>query len=292
LRFTFAPHTAAALALLLLTTACAGSASGGGNGDDKAGNSPSQENWLTGPVDVGGKNDQPGFNQHTDHKDFGFEYNLARYLGKKLDFEPQIVDVPSKDRIAKIQSGQNKLVIATFSITDKRADKVDFVGPYFVTDQGFLVRDGMDINKLSDLKDKTVCTAEGSTSASKNLLPKSVHLKQEQDFSHCVKRVQREQMDAVFTDMAILYGFTQKYKGVHVSKLLLGDRPNRYGIAIAKHHKKDCERLRTALLDYLDNKWVSDYQTELRNLSEAFSDGESKFRPDPSDVQRYTTCTK
>ena len=56
-------------------------------------------------------------------------------------------------------------MVATYSITDARKEKVSFAGPYFITGQGLLVAaDNEDITGVDTLEGATVCSATGSTS--------------------------------------------------------------------------------------------------------------------------------
>lgn len=68
-----------------------------------------------------------------------------------------------------IQNDQVDYIVATYSITDSRKEKVDFAGPYLITGQSLLVRnDNTDITGAASLaNNKRLCSVSGSTPAQK-----------------------------------------------------------------------------------------------------------------------------
>ena len=101
----------------------------GGDDDDK--------------ITVGIKFDQPGLGLKTGDTYSGFDVDVARYVAKELGFDADQItfkESPSPQRENLLQSGQVDMVVATYSITDTRKEKVDFGGPYFVAGQDLLVR--------------------------------------------------------------------------------------------------------------------------------------------------------
>ena len=145
---------AAALALALPFTA---TACGGGGGADK--------------LVIGTKFDQPGLGlKNPDGTMSGFDVDVAKYVATELGYnEDQIEwkESPSAQRETLIQNGQVKYIVATYSITDKRKEKVDFAGPYLITGQSLLVTAGnTDITGPESLQDnKKLCSVTGSTPA-------------------------------------------------------------------------------------------------------------------------------
>ncbi|MFJ5559876.1 transporter substrate-binding domain-containing protein [Streptomyces sp. NPDC093250] len=274
----------AAAALLLALAGCGWTADGA---DGKT--------VLTGTVYIGGKNDQPGFNLHSGHTDRGFEPDLAAYLGKRIGFTPKWHDVVSAKREQELVEEASALVIATYSITPQRDKQVDFVGPYFVTRQGFLVREDYDgIRTEKDVAGKVICTVEGSTSAIA-ALPGGATLQTQSDYSTCVRKLQQGDIHAVFTDEALLYGYVEQQKNSRTPLKVVPDVSfgyiNRYGIGLREDLPGDCDKLREALRDYISEEWASDVKAQLPALVAAYpGDWENRFRPDPQDVDTYSSC--
>ena len=81
------------------------------------------------------------------------------------------------------------MVVATYSITDARKEKVSFAGPYFIAGQDLLVRaDDTSITGPDTLNGKKLCSVTGSTSAAERqgqVLP-GVQLQEFGTYSDCV----------------------------------------------------------------------------------------------------------
>ncbi|MET7715255.1 transporter substrate-binding domain-containing protein [Streptomyces sp. NPDC005407] len=247
---------------------------------------------LTGTVKVGSKYDQPGFHVHHDHEDAGFDTDLARYLGQELGFQPAFLDVPSARREQSLENGHSDLVIATYSITPERQKRVDFAGPYLKTYQGLLVRAGdRRIRKRADVADKILCTAAGSTSTRK-FLPPGTTLYERSDYSTCVKELLDENVDAVFTDTAVLHGFTQQYGNNRLRVLpdVTFGTPNYYGVGLPKGHQSDCQRIAAALKRYLQGSaWATSFRAHLPAIVAAHpGTWENKYKPDPGAMDEYS----
>lgn len=102
-----------------------------------------------------------------DNKLRGFDAGLAQLLTRyilgdenKYDFR----QVTSDTRESVVTNDQVDLVIATYSITDKRKTIVSFAGPYYTSQQAILVKaDNTTINSVDDLNGKNVAAQSGST---------------------------------------------------------------------------------------------------------------------------------
>lgn len=239
--------TLAAAALMM--TACGGSGgSGGGSSDDR--------------IKIGIKFDQPGLGLKDGNTYTGFDVNVATYVAQKLGFAADKIDwiqAPSAQRETLISTGQVKLVVATYSITDTRKEKVSFAGPYFIAGQDLLVQaSNTDITGPDTLTGKKLCSVTGSTSATKvkEQVP-GVNLQEFGTYSECVAALAAGSIDAVTTDDTILAGYAAQaqYKG----KLKVVGKPfseERYGIGLKKGDTALCTKVTDAIKSMVsDGSW-------------------------------------
>ena len=258
---------AASAALALSLTACGGDSGAGG------------EPGSGGKVVVGVKFDQPGLGLKEGNNNTGFDVEVARYVAKELGYtEVEFKESPSAQRETLLQSGQVKMIFATYSITDDRKQKVSFAGPYFVAGQDLLVRaDNTDITGPDSLNGKKLCSVAGSTSAKKiqdNFADK-VQLQEYDTYSKCVEALNTGGIDAVTTDNVILAGFAAQpqYQG----KLKVVGKPfseERYGVGIAKGDVDLCTKINTAIEKMIsDGSWQKALDATV---------GASGFKPDPA----------
>jgi glutamate transport system substrate-binding protein len=243
---------ALAAALALTATAC------GGTSQD------------TNTIVIGTKFDQPGLGlKKPDGSMSGFDVDVAKFVAKELGYsEDQIQwkESPSGQRENLIDSDQVGYIVATYSITDARKEKVDFAGPYLITGQSLLVRaDTTDITGAESLaNNKKLCSVSGSTPAQriKDKYP-GVQLQQYDTYSACVEALKNGAIDAVTTDEVILAGYAAQSPGVFkvVGKPFSEEK---YGIGL----KKGDTDMRTKINDALakmekDGAWKAAFEKNL-----------------------------
>jgi glutamate transport system substrate-binding protein len=241
-----------AVALPLTATACGG---GEPKGDT---------------IVIGTKFDQPGLGlKKPDGTMSGFDVDVAKYVAKELGYpEDQIEwkESPSAQRENLIDSDQVSYIVATYSITDARKEKVDFAGPYLITGQSLLVAaDNDEITGPESLADnKKLCSVSGSTPAQriKDKYP-GVQLQQYDTYSACIEALKNGAIDAVTTDEVILAGYAAQTPGAFkiVGKPFSEEK---YGIGL----KKGDSELRTKINDALakmeaEGAWKAAFEKNL-----------------------------
>ncbi|MCY0934896.1 glutamate ABC transporter substrate-binding protein [Streptomyces sp. H34-S4] len=197
-----------------------------------------------GTISIGIKFDQPGVGMREPDGTFtGFDVDVATYIAKELGYKrDQIVfkQVLSNDRELLIEYNEVQLVAASYSINEKRKQKVDFAGPYFLAHQDLMVRaNDATITKAEDLNnaDKRLCSVTGSTSAEnvrKNLAPKA-SLLELGGYSECLVALKEGLVDAMTTDNSILAGYTVRKGNEDKFRLIgLSLSDEHYGIGMKK----------------------------------------------------------
>jgi glutamate transport system substrate-binding protein len=241
-------------ALTVSLTACGGDSEKYNSVVEKA----SKEKKLT----VGVKSDQPGVGlRKPDGSYEGIDIDVAKYIAKELGVEEKNItfkETVSQNREPFIEQGQVDFVVASYSITDARKQKVSFAGPYFVAGQDLLVRTGEKaITGPEALNGKKLCSAAGSTSAQnvKDKFAKQAQLLQERNYSACVDRVLGGTLDALTTDNVILAGYAAQHPG----KLRLVGKPfstEKYGVGLKKDDKQGRDAINTAIEKmFNDGSW-------------------------------------
>ena len=252
---------ALAAALALTTTAC------GGGGDevaappvDKAADFPAgsrmAEIKAAGKLTVGTKFDQPLFGlKGLSGKPEGFDVEIAKLLGAKLGVEAdkiEFVESVSKNREPFLQQKRVDLVIATYTINDKRDAVVDFAGPYFLAGQDILVAKGnpAGITGPESLKGKRTCSVSGSTPAetmvTKYGLKEGGDLKTVDVYTKCRDALKNGDFDAVTTDNVILAGYVDAApEDFELVGKPFTEEP--YGIGLPEGQEPFCEFINTTL---------------------------------------------
>ncbi len=247
----------AAAAVLGLGLAACGSDAGstGGSGDTGSGDAASG-------LKIGIKFDQPGLGLKKGTEYSGFDVDVATYVAKELGTDAADitwVQAPSAQRETLIETGQVDLVFATYSITDKRKEKVSFGGPYFVAGQDLLVRsDDSSITGPDTLDGKKLCSVTGSTSAQnvKDDVP-GVQLQELAGYSECLPALKNGTLDALTTDDTILAGLAAQAE--YAGEFKVVGKPfstERYGVGLKKGDTAMCEKVNTAIKKMIeDGSW-------------------------------------
>jgi polar amino acid transport system substrate-binding protein len=94
----------------------------------------------------------------------GFDVDLADEIGRRLGIDILWVPTAWDGVILGLQAGKFDMILSTLTITNERAEKIDFSPPYIYGAQIIVVKqETKGINTLSDLKGKVVGTQLGST---------------------------------------------------------------------------------------------------------------------------------
>ena len=196
---------------------------------------------AAGKITIGTKFDQPGFGllNPTTKVPEGFDVEMGKLIAAKLGIPADGItwtETVSANREAFLQNGQVDIVVATYTINDKRKQVVDFAGPYYEAGQDIMVAKGnpKGIKGPDDLAGKNVCSVEGSTPA-ENIRTKypQAQLTLFDVYSKCADALRAGQVDAVTTDNVILTGLVA---GNPTGFQLVGNPFTKepYGIGLAK----------------------------------------------------------
>jgi len=256
--------TTLAAAAALTLAACGGGSDGGG---DTAAPSTSEspaafadgsrmkELADAGKLTVGTKFDQPLFGlKGLDGQPEGFDIEIAKIIAKKLGIaedDIEFVETVSANREPFLQQNKVDMVVATYTINDKRDEVVDFAGPYFEAGQDILVAKGnpKGVKGPDDLTGLKTCSVSGSTPAStiQTKYPQA-ELVLFDTYTKCRDALGNDQVDAVTTDNVILSGYVDQ----DPDKYELVGKPfteEPYGIGIPEGQEEFCDFINETLAE-------------------------------------------
>jgi glutamate transport system substrate-binding protein len=241
-----------------------------------------------GKITVGTKFDQPLFGlKGLSGKPEGFDVEIAKIIAAELGIPADKIswtETPSKVREEKIEQGAVDMIAATYTINDKRKQRVSFAGPYYEAGQDLMVKnDNTTVTGPESLKAAggKVCSVAGSTPAEnikqyvdpKNLVTFDV-------YSKCADALRTGQVQVVTTDNAILLGLIDQSKG----QFKLVGKPftkEPYGIGLKKGDTKFCEFINSTL-----QKAASDGRYE-----KAWKDTAGKVAKDTPTLPTLGSCS-
>jgi glutamate transport system substrate-binding protein len=240
-----------------------------------------------GSITIGTKFDQPGFGLlNPDGVPEGFDVEIGKIIAGELGIaaeDIEWVETVSANREDFIRQDRVDMVVATYTINDKRKELVDFAGPYYEAGQDIMVAKGNPegIEGPEDLAGKNVCSVEGSTPAEKirTDYPEAT-LTLFDVYSKCADALRNGQVDAVTTDNVILTGLVA---GSPEEFELVGNpfTEEPYGIGITKGD----DEFRTFINDVLEQAYEDGSWAEAWDRTAGAITGTEA--PEPPSVDRY-----
>ena len=170
-----------------------------------------------GTITIGTKFDQPLFGlTGLDGTPEGFDVEIGKIIASELGIPEDKIEWKesvSANREPFIQNGEVDIVVATYTINDKRKEVVSFAGPYYMAGQSILVlADNDDIESEEDLVGQPVCSVTGSTPAA-NLEALGAEVVLTDTYSNCLEPLRNGAVVAVSTDNVILAGLAAQNEG-------------------------------------------------------------------------------
>lgn len=158
-----------AFTLAVGATAC-GSSKDSADSSDKA--SSGKEVYRTldeikksGEINIGVFSDKNPFGYVDENGEYqGYDIYFANRLGEDLGVDVNFVSTEAANRIEYLQTGKVDVILANFTVTDERAEEVDFALPYMNVSLGVVSRDDNVIESLDNWnEDDSIIVISGTT---------------------------------------------------------------------------------------------------------------------------------
>ena len=155
----------AALALgASLLAGCGGSGSGSSASSSEAGARTVEDIQADGKIVIGVFSDKNPFGYVDENGEYqGYDIELARQLATDLGVEVEFVSTEAANRVEYLKTNKVDLILANFTVTEERAEAVDFCEPYMNVALGAVSHKSHVITSLDDVKDEQVIVISGTT---------------------------------------------------------------------------------------------------------------------------------
>ena len=163
---------AAAVALGTLTIAAALTGCNGANVENGGAAAEGEAIYRTldeikesGSINIGVFSDKSPFGYVDENGEYqGYDVYLAERLGQDLGVDINYVSTEAASRIEYLQTGKVDIILANFTVTEERAQEVDFALPYMNVALGVVSPDDAVVTSLDDIKDgEQVIVISGTT---------------------------------------------------------------------------------------------------------------------------------
>ncbi|MGW6780853.1 ABC transporter substrate-binding protein [Brucella pseudogrignonensis] len=93
----------------------------------------------------------------------GFDASIGAAIAERMQLKPQLITTAWDGIVAGLRAGKFDTVVGSMTITPEREKAVDFVGPYYHAGRAVFVKEDSAVQKLHDLKGKTLGVTLGET---------------------------------------------------------------------------------------------------------------------------------
>ena len=208
-----------------------------------------EEIKQSGKIVIGVFSDKKPFGYVDSNGDYqGYDVYFGNRIAKDLGVEVEYVPVEAASRVEYLVSNKVDIILANFTVTEERKEKVDFTLPYMKVALGVVSPDKALITDVEDLKGKTLIVCKGTTAETffTENYPEVNLLKFDQ-YTEAYNALLDGRGDALYTDNTEVLAWAIENEGFSVGIESLGNIDTIAG-AVQKGNQD--------LLDWLNNEIV------------------------------------
>lgn len=118
----------------------------------------------SGKVIIGVFSDKKPFGYVDENGDYqGYDIYFGNRIAEELGVEVEYVAVDPASRVEYLETAKVDIILANFTVTEERTEKVDFALPYMKVSLGIVSPEGAVITDVEELNGKTLIVAKGTT---------------------------------------------------------------------------------------------------------------------------------
>ncbi|WP_080792415.1 transporter substrate-binding domain-containing protein [Corynebacterium pacaense] len=204
----------------------------------------------SGTVRIGVFADKAPFGSIDSSGDYtGYDIVYGDRIGEDLGVEVEYVPVEAASRVEFLESGKVDIILANFTVTPERKEKVDFVNPYMKVSLGVASPSDREITDPEQLKDASIVVVKGTTADTfiEANYPDAKVQKFEQ-YTEVTNSLLDGRADAWVTDNTEALAWTGAQEGFSTGITSLGDQDT-IAAAVAKGNSTLLEWLNNQLTD-------------------------------------------
>lgn len=221
----------AAAAMALSLAACSNSNGSSAASDSTDDSSAASGSYRTvdqikesGEITIGVFSDKNPFGYvDNDGKFQGYDVYFAERIANDLGVELKLVPVEAASRVEFLETAKVDIILANFTVTDERKEKVDFALPYMKVALGVVSPDSAIITDAEQLNGKTLIVVKGTTAESyfTENYP-DVKLQKYDEYNEAYSALQDGRGDAFSTDNTEVLAWSMNNPGFTVGVESLG----------------------------------------------------------------------
>lgn len=262
----FFKKIAAVFAAAVMALSLAGCAAGGaGDSSDTALARTVEEIKQGGSITIGVFSDKNPFGYVDNNGEYqGYDVYFAKRIAQDMGVELNLVPVEAASRVEFLQTSKVDIILANFTVTDERKEKVDFALPYMKVALGVVSPDSAVITDAEQLNGKTLIVVKGTTAETyfTENYPE-IKLQKYDEYNEAYSALQDGRGDAFSTDNTEVLAWAMNNPGFTVGIESLGST-DAIAPAVAKGNESLLNWLNDEITSLADEQFFhADYDATL-----------------------------
>lgn len=201
---------------------------------------------------VGSDIPYPPFEQGKPGNYTGFDVELMEAIAEKIGRTAEFQDTSFETIFRDVAQGKFEAVISAATITEEREKAVAFSDPYYLSEQAVLVKEGSDIEGLSDLEGKTVGAQQGTTGLELGKEKANAsEIRPYPEGPDAVNALKSGTVEAVIIDAPVAQNAVEESGGVEIAEKVPTEET--YGIAVALDNTELLDEINQGLKEVIDD---------------------------------------
>ncbi|MFO8078288.1 MAG: basic amino acid ABC transporter substrate-binding protein [Thermoplasmatota archaeon] len=194
----------------------------------------------------------------------GFDIDMVKSILQDAGYKVEVKDISFDSLIPSVQGGKIDVIAAAMTITESRAEQIDFTDPYYEADQSILVESDteLNLNSAQDLQNFTVGAQTGTTGAQwvqttliDNGTMNTNDFKKYETYTLAVLDLSNGNIDAVVLDKPVAQAY-ESNKNVNIEMTIITGES--YGLGVKKGNSDLLQTLNEGLDTLIGSEeWIA-----------------------------------
>ena len=191
----------------------------------------------------------------------GIDMAIAAKIGEAMGVEVEMQSMEFDSLLVALQNGQIDATIAGMTVTEERAQSVDFSTPYYTATQVMIVPEGSDITCAADMEGKTIAVVQGYTGET-CVSDLGYEYEAFKKGTECVMELVNGKCDVVVIDSATAQKYVADNEGLTIVEDPDVFASEEYAIAVQKGNTELLDQINAAIEAMLADGTISELSAQ------------------------------
>ncbi|MDD6435301.1 MAG: basic amino acid ABC transporter substrate-binding protein [Clostridiales bacterium] len=188
----------------------------------------------------------------------GIDIAIAKQIAEENGMEATIDNMEFDSLIIALQNGQVDAVIAGMTVTEERAEAVDFSTPYYTATQVMIVKEDSDITCAEDMADKKIVVIQGYTGET-CVQDMNYEYEAFKKGTEAIMELVNGKCDVVVIDSATAQKYVDDNEGLKIVEDPNAFESEEYAIAVKKGNEELLEKINAAIEKMIEDGTISEF---------------------------------